>query len=119
MTYSNVVAVRKLCSVSVLIVVNKGPVYTDMKSGAQLSHKVHQVCIACDICCGRQHLQTWCRSIIVGEICAAEWVKRGWNSGRCKRFFACLEPSGPALGPTQTSSRWVPGFFPVVKAVGS
>ena len=80
---------------------------------------VHEICVACEIYCGLQHLQTWCRDNVVGTVYAAEWMIPGWNPGRFKRFFDSLEPSRPALGPTQSSSRWVPGYFPGVKAVGA
>ena len=76
-----------------------------MKFGPQLNNEVQQIRVAREICCERQHLHTWCRDSVVGKVYAAEWVIPAWNPDRFKRFFASLEPSRPALGPTQTSDR--------------
>ena len=80
---------------------------------------VHEIYVACKIYYGRKLLQKWYRDSVVRAIYAAEWAITAWIPGRFKRFFDSLEPSRLALGPIQTSSRWVPGFFPGVKAVGA
>jgi hypothetical protein len=78
-----------------------------MKFVPQLNYEVHQIRVACEICCELHHLHTRCRDSVVGKVYAAEWVIPDWNPDKFRTFFASLKPSGPALGPTQTSSQWM------------